>query len=186
MWLWSNIGVGSFVRMFGAKESYKEVRRGLEPLFPRLWRYCLVLTGREDRADDLAQAACLRALEKAEQFTPGSRLDHWVFRIAQRLWLNELRRQAVRQGGGLASVEDIDLPDRKSDPEANLLAREALSEVMALPEAQRVTVLLVYVEGYSYKEAAEILEIPIGTVMSRLAAARAKLGGRVNRRREAG
>ena len=57
---------------------------------------------------------------------------------------------------------------------------------MALPEAQRVTVLLVYVEGYSYKEAAEILEIPIGTVMSRLAAARAKLGGRVNRRREAG
>ncbi len=57
----------------------------------------------------------------------------------------------------------------------NLLAREVLLEVMALPEAQRATVVLVYVEGYSYKEAAEILGIPIGTVMSRLAGARGKL-----------
>lgn len=172
--------------MFGAKDSHKSVKRGLEPLFPRLWRYCLVLTGKRDRADDLAQAACLRALEKSDQFTPGTNLDHWVFRIAQRLWLNELRKQAVRRGGGLAPVEEIDLPDKKPDPETNLLAREALSEVMALPEAQRVTVLLVYVEGYSYKEAAEVLDIPIGTIMSRLAAARAKLGDRMNRRSEAG
>ncbi len=162
------------------------MRRGLKPLFPRLWRFCLVMTGNRDRADDLAQAACLRALEKAEQFTPGTKLDSWVFRIAQRLWINELRKQAVRQGGGLAPIEEIDLPDNKSDPDANLVAREAVVEVMALPEAQRVTVLLVYVEGRSYQEAAETLEIPIGTVMSRLAAARAKLASRLNRRSEAG
>ena len=57
---------------------------------------------------------------------------------------------------------------------------------MALPEAQRVTVLLVYIEGRSYQEAADTLEIPIGTVMSRLPAARAKLASRMNRRSEAG
>ncbi|MFK8035915.1 MAG: RNA polymerase sigma factor [Hyphomicrobiales bacterium] len=144
-------------------------------MFPRLWRYCLVLTGAKDRADDLAQMACLRALEKADLFQPGTKLDRWIFTIAQRIWFNELRKQAVRTGGGLAPVEEIDLPDTKNDPETNLLAREVLLQVMGLPEAQRVTVMLVYVEGYSYKEASGILDIPIGTVMSRLSAARKKL-----------
>jgi len=151
------------------------VRAGITPIFPRLWRYCLVLTSNHDRANDLAQAACLRAIEKAHQFVDGTTLDRWIFRIAQRLWFNELRSDAVRRGGGLATIDEIDIPDPKSDPETNLYAREVLLSVMGLPEAQRATVLLVYLEGYSYKEAAETLEIPIGTVMSRLSAARAKL-----------
>jgi len=152
-----------------------EVRQGLKPLFPRLWRYCFVLAGNADRAGDLAQAACLRALEKSHQFTAGTHLDRWIFRIAQRIWLNELRSDAVRRGGGIVAIEEIDLPDKLPDPEANLLTREVLLEVLALPEAQRTVVTLVYVEGFSYKEAAGILDIPIGTVMSRLSAARGKL-----------
>ena len=149
--------------------------KGLKPVFPRLWRYCLTLTGNREGADDLAQAACLRAIEKSHLFTPGSKFDSWVFRIAQRVWLNELRAEAVRRGGGMVTLDEFDLADAKPGPESNLLAREVLLEVLALPEAQRATVMLVYVEGYSYKEASEILEIPIGTVMSRLAAARGKL-----------
>ena len=164
--------------MIWQKDSLSEVKQGLKPLFPRLWRYCLVLTGSRERADDLAQSACLRALEKSGQFASGSQLDRWVFRIAQRVWFNELRAETVRRGGGLATIEEIDLPDTLPGPESNLLAREVLLEVLALPEAQRATVVLVYVEGYSYKEAAEILEIPIGTVMSRLAASRAKLANK--------
>ena len=88
------------------------------------------------------------------------------------MWLNDLRAAAVRRGGGLQAVEDVDLPDPGPDAETNYFAREVLSTVNALPEAQRATVLLVYVEGFKYAEAAEILDVPIGTVMSRLAAAR--------------
>lgn len=164
--------------MFWKKSAHKQVREGLKPLYPRLWRYCVVLTGAKDTANDLAQATCLRALEKADQFALNTRLDSWIFTIAKNTWINELRKQAVRKGGGLVPVEEIDIPDNKSDPEMNLFAREVLLEVMALPEAQRLAVMLVYVEGYSYKEAAAILEVPIGTVMSRLASARTKLSTR--------
>ena len=158
-----------------AEKSRELVREGLEALFPRLWRYCVVMTGRRERAEDVAQAACLRALEKAALFTPDTQLDRWVFRIAQRLWLNELRADAVRRGGGIAPIETVELVDTAASSETNIFARQVLDSVMALPEAQRVAVLLVFVEGFRYREVAEILDIPIGTVMSRLAAARAKL-----------
>jgi RNA polymerase sigma-70 factor, ECF subfamily len=164
--------------MIWRKTARDDVRQGLRSLYPRLWRYCLVLTSATDRADDLAQATCLRALENSDRFEKDSALDRWTFRIAQRIWLNELRAQTVRQGGGITSIDEVDLPDRAASPETNILTREVLLEVLALPEAQRSAVMLVYVEGYRYKEAAEILEIPIGTVMSRLAAARGKLVAR--------
>jgi RNA polymerase sigma-70 factor (ECF subfamily) len=151
------------------------VRDGLDRLLPRLWRFCLVLSGDRSAADDLTQAACLRALEREDQFTPGTRLDHWIFRIAQTTWLNQLRADRVRRGRGVVEAEAADLVDLTTDAEANLFLREVLSGVMALPEAQRLTLLLVYVEGYSYQETAEHLDIPIGTVMSRLAAARRRL-----------
>ena len=144
-------------------------------VYPRLWRYAVALTGRRDWADDLVQTTCLRALDKADQFEPGTHLDRWMFRMAQRVWLNELRSRKVRTGGGLVPVEDIDLPDKTPGAETNILANDVLNRVNGLPEAQRQAVILVYVEGYAYKEAAEIMEIPIGTVMSRLAAARKRL-----------
>ncbi|MEM7172545.1 MAG: RNA polymerase sigma factor [Pseudomonadota bacterium] len=164
--------------MSGKKVLLDEVARGLQPLYPRLWRYCIVLTGQRERADDLAQATCVRALEKSAYYQSGTKLDRWTFRIAQRLWLNELRSDAVRRGGGLRPIEEIEIPDGGLDPEMNFSVREVLLEVLALPEAQRIAVFLVYVEGYSYREAAEMLDIPIGTVMSRLSASRAKLAGK--------
>ncbi|MEL7165025.1 MAG: RNA polymerase sigma factor [Pseudomonadota bacterium] len=145
-------------------------------MFPRLWRYSVSLTGRRDWGDDLAQTTCVRALDRGDQFQPGTHLDRWLFTMAKRIWLNELRSRKVRTGGGLVPVEEIDLPDTAADQETNILARDVLNRVNALPEAQRHAVFLVYVEGYSYKEAAAIMEIPIGTVMSRLAAARKSLG----------
>jgi RNA polymerase sigma-70 factor, ECF subfamily len=155
--------------------AYAEVRAGLTPLYPRLWRFCLVISGSRQAAADLAQATCLRALEKALLFQPGTHLDRWLFTMARRIWLNEMRATAVRRGGGLMALEDIEIEERRPGPEANIFAREVFRAVGALPEALRATVLLVYVEGYAYREAAEILDIPVGTVMSRLAAARAKL-----------
>lgn len=135
----------------------------------------MVLTGSRDQADDLAQAACARALEKSEQFQPDSNLRAWVFRIAQRLWLNDRRAAAVRRGNGIVSVDEFELIDASPDAESNIFAAQVLSKVADLPEAQREAVMLVYIEGFAYKEAAEILGIPIGTVMSRLSAARSKL-----------
>lgn len=144
----------------------------MNAVFPRLWRYCMSITGQRDWADDLAQATCLRAIEQADKFEAGTHLDRWMFRMAQRVWLNELRSRKVRIGKGVVPVEDVDLRDDKPDSETNIFARDVLSQVNALPVGQRQSVLLVYVEGFSYKEAADIMEIPIGTVMSRLAAAR--------------
>ncbi len=170
--------------MIWKKNSRKEIEQGLKPLYPRLWRYCVVLTGSRDRANDLAQSACVRALEKADQYEAGTRLDSWMFRLTQRIWLNELRAENVRQRGGMVPIEDIDIPDTKPGPESNLLAREVLLAVMALPEAQRAAVLLVYVDGFSYQEASGILEIPIGTVMSRLSAAREKIAAKFGRSKD--
>lgn len=162
--------------MFWTSRNIDEiVRQGLVDLFPRLHRYCVVLTNDLATADDLAQAACTRALERAEQYQVNTHLDRWLFRITQRLWIDELRKQAVRKGGGLVNVTDVDLADLSPDPEMTLMSRQVLRSIFALPEAQRISVLLVYGEGYSYKDAAHILDIPIGTVMSRLAAARQKL-----------
>jgi len=169
------LGEVRLIRLFSKKSSLNDVRDGLPELMPRLWRYCVVLTGNRDVAHDLSQSTCVRALEKAHLFQPGTKLGAWVFRIAHRIWLNELRSQTMRRGGGLVPVEDADLPSKDLPAETNIFVGQVLSQVKALPEAQRATVMLVYVEGFSYREAAEVLDIPIGTVMSRLAAARKTL-----------
>ena len=141
-------------------------------LYPRLWRFSLALTGDRPSADDLAQATVTRALENAEKFQAGTNLDRWLFTLARRIWLNEKRSEQVRRAGGLVAIEESDIPSPEMDTETNIIAREVFNQVMMLPEAQRIVVLMVYVEGYRYREAAEMLDIPIGTVMSRLAAAR--------------
>lgn len=142
----------------------------------RLWRYGLVLSGDRHAAEDLVQATCVRALERAHQFQEGTRLDRWLFSILNSIWKNELRSQKIRTGAGFVSAEDVLTSDGAAEVETNIFAREVLAEVQALPEVQRETVFLVYAEGLTYKEAAETLDVPVGTIMSRLAAARAKLG----------
>ncbi|HWK47067.1 MAG TPA: RNA polymerase sigma factor [Stellaceae bacterium] len=151
------------------------VRVGLRGLLPRLWRYGLVLSGRRDVAEDLVQATCLRALERAGQFEPGSRLDRWLFAILHSIWLNDLRSRRIRLGQGFVEAETALTLDGASAMETHILADQVLRRVAALPEAQRKTVFLAYVEELTYREVAEVLGVPIGTVMSRLAAARARL-----------
>lgn len=152
-----------------------EFRRELGLLLPRLWRYGLVLSRQKHLAEDLVQTTCVRALERAGQFAAGTRLDRWLLAIMHSIWLNELRSQRVRQGQGFVDAEQELSFDGESQAQEQVLAAQVIKRVNGLPEAQRETVFLAYVEGLSYKEIAEVLHIPVGTVMSRLAAARGKL-----------
>ena len=153
------------------------VIEGIAAELPRLWRYGLMLSGNRDTAEDLVQATCVRALERSHQFAAGTRLDRWLIAILHSIWLNEVRARKVRQGQGLVDADAVLIFDGLKQTETNILAVQVLREVQELPEVQRETVYLVYAEGMTYREAAEVLSIPIGTVMSRLAAARAKLAG---------
>lgn len=153
----------------------ESVRMGLAGQLATLWRYGLVLSGSRQTAEDLVQATCLRALERASQFTPGTRLDHWLRAILRSIWLNEIRAQRLRQGAGWVPAEEVLTFDGREQIETNIFAAQVLRQMRALPEAQREALYLVYGEGLTYAEAAQALDIPIGTVMSRLAAGRARL-----------
>ena len=157
------------------KTGNEEVRRGLRLHLAALWRYGLVLSRSRDTAEDLVQATCLRALERQAQFQPGTRLDRWLFSILHSIWINEVRARSVRTGAGHLDAEIALVVDGGREIETNILAAQMLMAIDRLPEAQRETVLLVYAEGFSYREAAEFLDVPIGTIMSRLATAREKL-----------
>lgn len=155
--------------------SEDDIRAGLSQHLTRLWRYAVVLSRQRDVADDLVQATCVRALERAGQFIAGTRLDRWLFSILHSIWLNEVRSRRVRMGQGFVDADETLVFDGARETETHILAGQVLRQVQALPEAQRTAVFLAYVEGLSYREVAEVLDVPIGTVMSRLAAARTKL-----------
>jgi RNA polymerase sigma-70 factor (ECF subfamily) len=156
-------------------KSHDPVMEGIVAELPRLWRYGLVLSSNRDTAEELVQATCVRALERTHQYQAGTRLDRWLISILHSIWLNEVRSRKVRQGQGLVDADVVLVFDGLQATETNILAGQVLREVQDLPEVQRETVYLVYVEGMTYREAADVLAVPIGTIMSRLAAARAKL-----------
>lgn len=162
-------------------------RRDLVALVPKLRRFALSLCGNAQDADDLVQAACEKALRNAAQFEPGTRMDSWMYRIVQTLWLDDRRRAARR--GPAVSPEDAFLSDEgkaASLPEDRMMLARARAAMQELPEGQRVVLSLVAIEGLSYREAAETLDLPLGTVMSRLSRAREallpKLGRSAGRR----
>lgn len=153
-----------------------DVREQLVGLLPRLRRFAYGLAGHREDADDLVQAACLRALESLDQWKPGTRLDSWMFRIIQNLWIDRLRSRKVR--GPVLEADDRSF---EPDPNAHRLP-EVRSDVgrvgqalAQLSDEHRELIMLVCVEELSYKEAAEVLGLPVGTVMSRLARARLRL-----------
>jgi RNA polymerase sigma-70 factor (ECF subfamily) len=157
------------------KTGHDEVRQGLAEHLARLWRYALVLSRRRDIAEDLVQATCVRALEKSHQFTPGSRLDRWLFAILHSIWLNDLRSRKARESGRLDLDEAHGAHDGVSAAESTVRARQVLRQVDEMPDGQRAAIFLVCVEGFAYREAAEVLKVPIGTIMSRISSARARL-----------
>jgi len=177
-----NTAGGRLIRWLQKKTAHKVIADGLPAIYPRLWRFCLVLTKDRTQAEDLAQATCERALQQADKFEPGTELDRWLFVMARRLFLNDIRATKVRRGTGVVDVADQDLEDTRPQIETNIFAREVFDMIQALPEGQRLAAVLVYVEGRPYREAAEILDIPIGTVMSRLATVRKTIAQQVDRK----
>ena len=119
------------------------------------------------------QKTCVRALERSAQYVAGTRMDLWLLSIVHSIWLNEVRARRVPQGGGQANGQLTH--DGEYAAQTHVMAAQVIRRVDALPETQRETVYLAYVEGLSYREVAEILQVPIATVMSRLATARLKL-----------
>lgn len=153
----------------------------LVALLPRLRRFAMTLTGNLHEADDLVQQACEKALLKKSQWQPGTRLDSWVYRIIQNQHIDTLRSRGRRgeEAPEFVLAELADPVNADSAEQRDLLSRAA-ALIDDLPEEQRVVMLLVAVEEHSYREAAELLDVPVGTVMSRLARARAKIVSRLN------
>jgi len=149
----------------------------LVALLPRLRRFALTLTRQPSLADDLVQVACERALAHADQWSPGTRLDAWVFRILRNAWIDHVRHR--RTDGLMDDVSDHEHELVDGDGEDRILNRLTLAEVQraiaGLPDEQREVLVLVCVEDLAYREAAEVLGVPIGTVMSRLARARRRI-----------
>tara|TARA_R110000868_G_scaffold150567_8_gene373940 strand:+ start:2555 stop:3076 length:522 start_codon:yes stop_codon:yes gene_type:complete len=147
----------------------------LTALLPRLWRYAMVKCRNPDGAGDLVQATCERALSRRHQFQAGTRLDAWTITIMQSIWKNDLRRDAIRRGEGFVDVEQAGLIDTTEPADGKIFLSEVLTAVDQLPEAQKDAVYLVYVEGLSYEQAAAALDIPAGTLTSRLVRGRLKI-----------
>ena len=155
----------------------EQIKTELAALAPRLRRFAYALCGDPEQGDDLVQTACVRALSRLAQFTPGTRLDSWMFRIVQNCFLDD-RRRAQRRGAA-AEISPEWEPSDEGVGARRAESRMELAQVRAaiaqLPSEQRSVLALVAIEGRSYAEAAAILNIPVGTVMSRLSRARAKL-----------
>ena len=166
----------------GSVPETADLRDQIVAILPRLRRFCMALARGQDAGDDLCQAAVERALSRSEQFVQGTRLDSWMYRIAQNIHIDQGRRKQTRgpeldvddMAGALSGDEGVQIVEGRSD-----LAR-AQQAIAALPEEQRVLMALVVLDGMSYKEAAATLDIPVGTVMSRIARARQAIDNHLN------
>lgn len=156
-----------------------DLKRELIALLPRLRRFARALTRSVPEADDLVQDACLRAIDRADQWDPAQPLDRWVFRIMRNLWISETRKRSVRLGQGHVPAEEADELRTVETGEAAVAVGEVQSHIAALPAELSAILLAVSVEGYSYAEAADLFDVPIGTVMSRIHRARKTLAARM-------
>ena len=152
------------------------IRKEMIAVLPQLRRFAYGLTGSIPDGDDLVQATCERAIANLDKWQVGTRLDSWMFRIAQNLHRNAIRdsRSRADKLNALGQEMESSSDGRRHQEERATLAA-VRHYVEQLPEDQRTVVLLVCVEGRSYQEVAEITGLPIGTVTSRLGRARAGL-----------
>jgi RNA polymerase sigma-70 factor, ECF subfamily len=150
-----------------------DVRAQLAEMLPRLRRFARVITRDVADADDLVQVAVEKALVRAAQWRPGSRLDSWMFGIMKNAWIDEVR--ARRRRDRLLAPEEAGATVGDSSAAARDIALSVEAAMARLPEEQRMAIALVLVEGLAYKDAAESLGIPMGTLTSRLARGREAL-----------
>ncbi|NCQ24784.1 MAG: RNA polymerase subunit sigma-70 [Rhodobacteraceae bacterium CG17_big_fil_post_rev_8_21_14_2_50_63_15] len=145
-------------------------------LLPNLKRFALSLCRRGDIADDLVQITAERAFRARDRFDPATRLEAWLFRILRNAWIDMIRRDKTR--GELVDIHESPQPDpvdSAAQADDRLMVQVVQAAMTRLPEDQRIVLHLVCVEGLSYAETAATLDIPPGTVMSRLSRARAAL-----------
>lgn len=148
----------------------------LVALLPTLTRFALTLTRSRPDADDLVQETCERAIRNIDKWQPGTRLDSWLFRIAQNLYFNQRRKVTNSQRIlTLVGATETNVHDGARSAEQRSMVATVGQHMFNLPREQREVVMLICVEGYSYKEAAAILDLPVGTVTSRLGRARSYL-----------
>jgi RNA polymerase sigma-70 factor (ECF subfamily) len=146
---------------------------GIVELLPRLRRFARTLTRNTHDADDLLQLALERALMRADQWQPGTRLEAWMYCIVKNAWIDEYRARARRaRWFAPAEAGEQVATHGDSEPLAALSVEQAMQK---LPLEQRLALSLVLIEGLSYKEAAEAMDVPIGTLTSRLARGREAL-----------
>ncbi len=153
-----------------------QIRQQMIALMPRLQRFTYSLTGTKADAEDLMQATCLRAIENIDKWAVGSRLDSWMYKMAQNIHKNNIRHNSVTQRHAQSVISE---DENSHDGVGEVTNRDTLMRVSSsidkLPTDQRSVLLLVTVEGFGYQEAASILDVPVGTVTSRLARARQAL-----------
>jgi RNA polymerase sigma-70 factor (ECF subfamily) len=143
-------------------------------LLPRLRRFAAGLARDPADGDDLCQATVIRALEKRDLWQPGTRLDSWMYRMMRNIWIDESRARTRR--GETFVAEDAGLSVGGSGGQEEAVRLGVIDRgLRTLPDEQREAVLLVMVEGYSYKEVAAIVDCPVGTLNSRLVRGREAL-----------
>jgi RNA polymerase sigma-70 factor (ECF subfamily) len=156
-----------------ARVTRPDLHAELVALLPRLRRFARALARNAHDADDLVQLALERALARASQARADAQLAGWMFGIVRNAWIDELRARGrrARTSAPEGSAEQV-ADASQSDPAEALSVQEALAR---LPQEQRSAVALVLIEGLSYKEAAYVMQVPIGTLTSRLARGREAL-----------
>jgi RNA polymerase sigma factor (sigma-70 family) len=160
-------------RRFPYKTMNHVLEHDIAALLPRLRRFARSITFHREDADDLVQVAVERALTRSEQWEPGTRLDSWMFRIVKNAWIDEVRSRARRAELFAPEEEGEHVGDDRAEAHQQRMAIE--KAISLLSEDHRMVIGLVLVDGLPYKEAAEVLDIPMGTLTSRLARAREAL-----------
>ncbi|HEX6411114.1 MAG TPA: RNA polymerase sigma factor [Sphingomicrobium sp.] len=157
-------------------ESSQSFERDLTQLLPRLRRFAHTLSRNPADADDLTQATVERALRSREQWQPGTRLDSWMYRIMRNLWIDTARAR-MRKDRYEAPEDEAESVghDPREALDASLELKRAMDAMDRLPDEQREVVALILVEGFGYREVSEMLDLPIGTVSSRLVRGRTAL-----------
>ena len=153
-----------------------EFDRELRAHWPRLRRFAFALSRNASDADDLVQSAVERAMRSAAGWQAGTRFDSWMFRITRNLWIDTVRARGRQQARFVAEEQGASVGfDPRPKTEAAIDLRRAMAALERLPDEQREVVALILVDGLGYREAAETLSLPIGTVSSRLVRGRKAL-----------
>jgi RNA polymerase sigma-70 factor (ECF subfamily) len=151
----------------------KKLEELVEAHYPSLYRYAYRLTGKGSEAEDLTQETFCQAHTKLAQLRDWDRARYWLFAILRNLYLHRLR--AEKKENALSLESCADLPERVQEPLPEIDPQRLQEALNELPESFRSAVILYYFEDFSYRDIAEQMDLPIGTVMSRLARAKAHL-----------